>query len=46
MFKSDEPIMNPTGRVDTNPVNPKKMSLTEAMKYKNAHPDADVSTLI
>ena len=46
LFMSDEPIMNPTGRVDTNPVNPKKMSLTEAMKYKNAHPDADVSTLI
>ncbi len=46
MFKSDEPINNPTGKVNTTPASGKKMSLIEAMKYKNAHPDADVSTLI
>lgn len=46
MFKSDEPINNPTGTVNTAPISGKKMSLIEAMKYKNAHPDADVSTLI
>lgn len=46
MFKSDEPINNPTGTVNTTPAPGKKMSLIEAMKYKNAHPDADVSTLI
>lgn len=46
MFKSNEPINNPTGPVNTAPAPGKKMSLIEAMKYKNAHPDADVSTLI
>ncbi len=46
LFKSDEPIHNPTGTVDTTPANGKKMSLLEAMKYKNEHPEADVRTLI
>lgn len=43
-------FQNPNNNVDIPPSNPnlgdKKMSLLEAMKYKNAHPDADIKTLI
>ena len=45
LFVSEEPIHNPGAPTGTpNPGG--KMSLVEAMKYKNEHPDADVSTLI
>ncbi|MBQ8298165.1 MAG: phage scaffolding protein [Ruminococcus sp.] len=45
LFVSEEPIYNPVAPTGTpNPGG--KMSLIEAMKYKNEHPDADVSTLI
>lgn len=45
LFASKEPFQNPVA--PTNPPNPnKKMTLSEAMAYKNAHPDADVNTLI
>ena len=45
LFGSDEPILNPVGKTDPQ-VTGKKMSLLEAMKYKNEHPEADVKSLI
>lgn len=45
LFTSDEPIMNAVRGTGTPPQG-KKMSLLEAMKYANAHPDVDVKTLI
>lgn len=45
LFTSDEPIMNAVRGTGTPPQG-KKMTLTEAMKYANAHPDVDVKTLI
>lgn len=45
LFGSDEPILNPVA-----PAAPqggsRKMTLMEAMKYKNEHPDADIKSLI
>ncbi len=47
LFQSDEPFQNPSPVGQTNPQNSgTKMSLLEAMKYKNEHPDVDVKTLI
>jgi len=37
---------NPQPPGDGGGSNPKKMTLTEAMQYKNEHPDVDVKTLI
>lgn len=45
LFGADEPINNPVRNTD-NGGTEKKMSLAEAMAYKNAHPEADISTLI
>lgn len=46
MFISEEPIKNPV-RDTGNPNNTgKKMSLLDAMKYKNEHPDVDIKNLI
>lgn len=43
-------FQNPNNNVDIPPTNPNvpgaKMTLLEAMKYKNAHPEADIKTLI
>ncbi len=43
-------FQNPNSGVDIPPSNPnlsgKKMSLLDAMRYKNEHPEADISTLI
>ena len=43
-------FQNPNSNVDIPPSNPnvpgEKMSLLEAMKYKNTHPEADIKTLI
>lgn len=43
-------FQNPNNNADIPPTNPDipgaKMSLLEAMKYKNAHPEADIKTLI
>lgn len=43
-------FQNPNNNVDIPPSNPNvpgaKMTLLEAMKYKNAHPEADIKTLI
>ena len=45
LFVSAEPFANPVA--PTSPPNPnKKMTLSEAMAYKNANPDADINTLI
>ncbi len=45
LFQSDEPVQNPV--MPTGGKLPgKKMTLLEAMKYKNEHPDADVKSLI
>ena len=46
MFKSDEPIHNPIVGAQANTSKGKKMTLEEAMKYANAHPDVDISTLV
>lgn len=45
LFVSKEPIQNPVAPTDTPNPN-KKMTLSEAMAYKNAHPETDVNTLI
>lgn len=45
LFVSGEPIQNAVLGTGTQPAG-KKMTLTEAMKYANAHPDVDVKTLI
>lgn len=45
LFTSEEPFKNPV-RETVNLNSDKKMSLIEAMKYKNEHPDADVNSLI
>lgn len=46
LFKSDEPIYNPVSGTSASSGKGKKMTLEEAMKYANAHPDIDVRTLI
>ena len=45
LFVSAEPFANPVA--PTSSPNPnKKMTLSEAMAYKNANPNADINTLI
>lgn len=50
-IKKDNAFLFKTGKVETS-YNPtggesnKKMSITEAMKYANEHPDVDINTLI
>lgn len=46
LFESSEPIKNPVAPTGVPDQGGKKMTLLEAMKYKNEHPDADVNTLI
>ena len=46
LFESNEPIKNPVAATGIPDPSGKKMTLLEAMKYKNEHPDVDVSTLI
>jgi len=46
LFESSEPIKNPVAPTGIPDPSEKKMTLAEAMKYKNEHPDADVNTLI
>ena len=46
LFGSDEPIMNPVAPSAASGSSGKRMSLLEAMKYKNEHPEADVNSLI
>lgn len=46
LFESGEPVQNPVASGSNPNSGDRKMSLAEAMKYKNAHPEADVSTLI
>lgn len=46
LFESSEPIKNPVAPTGVPNPSGKKMTLSEAMKYKNEHPDADVNTLI
>lgn len=46
LFESSEPIKNPVAPTGVPGQSEKKMTLLEAMKYKNEHPDADVNTLI
>lgn len=46
LFESSEPIKNPVAPTGIPNPDGKKMTLSEAMKYKNEHPDADVNTLI
>lgn len=46
LFGSDEPFGNPVGPTGGGGNPDKKMSLEEAMKYKNEHPEVDVTTLI
>lgn len=46
LFESNEPIKNPVAPTGVPDPSGKKMTLSEAMKYKNEHPDADVNTLI
>lgn len=43
--KPPKPIFAP-GTDPTPPGGKRKMSLTEAMKYKNEHPEADIATLL
>lgn len=43
--KPPKPTFTP-GTDPTPPGGKKKMSLTEAMKYKNEHPEADITTLL
>ena len=45
LFASDEPVQNPVAPT-TGKLPNQKMTLLEAMKYKNEHPEADVKTLI
>lgn len=46
MFSSNEPFQNPVKDTGNSQVKGKRMSLIDAMKYKNEHPDADINTLI
>lgn len=47
LFVSDEPIQNPVGRTDgAKPAAGRKMTVSEVMKYKNEHPDADIAALM
>lgn len=46
LFDSEEPFKNPVKDTGAPGSPGKKMSLAEAMKYANAHPDVDVKTLI
>lgn len=46
LFESNEPIKNPVAPTGGSDPFGKKMTLSEAMKYKNEHPDVDVHTLI
>lgn len=46
MFTSDEPFKNPVGDTGNPNIADKKMTLSEAMKFKNEHPDTDISKLI
>ena len=46
LFESDEPVKNPVAPTNNPHLGAKKMSLAEAMKYKNEHPDADIKSLI
>ena len=45
LFGSDEPILNAVALAAPQGGS-RKMSLMEAMKYKNEHPDADIKSLI
>lgn len=46
LFVSDEPIKNPVAPTAKGGAAGNKMSLLEAMKYKNEHPDAEIKDLI
>lgn len=46
MFTSDEPFKNPVGDTGNPNIADKKMTLSEAMKFKNEHPDTEISKLI
>ena len=46
LFISEEPFHNPVGSTAGQPPKGKKMTIADAMKYKNEHPEADISTLI
>lgn len=46
LFISDEPIKNAVANTGSTGTSGKKMTLLEAMKYKNEHPDADIKSLI
>lgn len=46
MFTSNEPIKNPVKDTGNSKITDKKMTLSEAMKFKNEHPDTDINTLI
>lgn len=46
IFESSEPVNNPVAPGNVPEPGKGKMTLIEAMAYKNAHPDADVNSLI
>lgn len=46
MFTSDEPFKNPVKDTGNPSITDKKMTLSEAMQFKNSHPDTDVNDLI
>lgn len=46
MFKSDEPFQNAVYNTGNPNITKRKMSLSEAMQFKNAHPETDISKLI
>lgn len=46
IFESNEPVNNPVAPGNVPEPGKGKMTLVEAMAYKNAHPDADVNSLI
>ena len=46
LFVNDEPIANPVARTQGSGGASSRMSLLEAMKYKNEHPDADIKDLL
>lgn len=46
LFGSDEPVNNAVRGTGNGGGGNRKMSLAEAMAYKNAHPETDVNTLI
>lgn len=46
LFVSDEPIKNAVAHTGSTGTSGRKMTLLDAMKYKNEHPDADIMTLI